>query len=185
MEEKKNKEKGFEFVVKESDVLERENFGSFEIILTKTGIIFKNYTGFCVFTTPYTTGLDGVAHETSLYSWLKYVLDMKKSTKGKENELFEGTDVTNKDYMDGLKTITESNLVKPQVVFTDFDEAVRESDHFIEWIDRQTEELKRVMGSTPPEEDLKANTELESRVAMAETLKEMTNGTVQTEERQV
>ena len=185
MEEKKNKKKGFEFVVKESDVLERENFGSFEIVLTKSGIIFKNYTGYRVFTTPYTTGLDGVAHQTSLYSWLKYVLDMKKSTKGKENELFEGTDVTIKDFMDGLKTITESNLVKPQVVFTDFDEAVRESNHFIEWIDSQTEELKRAMGSTPPEEDLKANAELESRVAMAETLKEITNGTVQTEERQV
>ena len=41
------------------------------------------------------------------------------------------------------------------------------------------------MGFTTPEEDLKANAELESRVAMAETLKEITNGTVQTEERQV
>ena len=67
---KKKKQQGFEFIIKESDVLERENFGSFEIVITKQGAIFKNYTGFRVFTTPYAVGLDGVAHETSLYAWL-------------------------------------------------------------------------------------------------------------------
>lgn len=29
---KGNKQQGFEFIIKESDVLERENFGSFEIV---------------------------------------------------------------------------------------------------------------------------------------------------------
>ena len=32
---KNKKQQGFEFIIKESDVLERENFGSFEIVITK------------------------------------------------------------------------------------------------------------------------------------------------------
>lgn len=67
---KKKETKGFEFIIEEKDVLERENFGSFEIVITKGYACFKNYTGFRVFTTPYAVGLDGVAHETSLYAWL-------------------------------------------------------------------------------------------------------------------
>ena len=92
---KKKETKGFEFIIKESDVLERENFGSFEIVVFKQGICFKNYTGYKVFTTPYAVGLDGVAHETSLYAWLRYMVDFKKSIKGKENEMFGETTSTN------------------------------------------------------------------------------------------
>lgn len=51
--EKNKKQQGFEFIIKKSDVLERENFGSFEIVITKGYACFKNYTGFRVFTTPY------------------------------------------------------------------------------------------------------------------------------------
>ena len=80
---KNKKQQGFEFIIKESDVLERENFGSFEIVITKGYACFKNYTGFQVFTTPYAVGLDGVAHETSLYAWLKYMVDFKKSIEAR------------------------------------------------------------------------------------------------------
>ena len=109
---KKKETKGFEFIIEEKDVLERENFGSFEIVITKGYACFKNYTGFRVFTTPYAVGLDGVAHETSLYAWLKYMVDFKKSIKGKENEMFGETTSTNKEFLDGMKVLTEANLIK-------------------------------------------------------------------------
>jgi hypothetical protein len=46
---KNKKQQGFEFIIEEKDVLERENFSSFEIVITKGYACFKNYTGFRVF----------------------------------------------------------------------------------------------------------------------------------------
>lgn len=181
-----NKEtKGFEFIIEEKDVLERENFGSFEIVVFKQGICFKNYTGYKVFTTPYAVGLDGVAHETSLYAWLKYMVDFKKSIKGKENEMFGETTSTNKEFLDGMKVLTEANLIKPMAVFTDIDEAQKEAENYMKWMEGQMKDLNKAMNTTPPEEDLKANAEFEQKVIMAEEAKEVFDGSVETEERQV
>lgn len=185
MKEKNEKIEGFEFVIKESDVIDRENFGSFEVVMTRQGAIFKNYTGFKVFTTPYSVGLDGVAHETSLYEWLKYIIDFKRSIAGKENEMFEGTECTNQDMLDGMKIVTEANMVKPQVVFTDFEEAQREAEHYIAWIGSMMKELDNASNAVPPEEDMKANAEFEHKIEMTGLAKEVLDGTVQTEERQV
>jgi len=174
--ESENKEaKGFEFIIEEKDVLKRENFGSFEIVVCKQGICFKNYTGFRVFTTPYSVGLDGKAHETSLYAWLKYMVDFKKSIQGKENEKFGDTDVTNQEMLDGLKITTEANLIKPMVVFTDVEEAQREALHYQEWFAKQMQDLQTAMETTPPEEDVKANAEFDQKAIMAEEAKEVFN----------
>lgn len=181
----KKETKGFEFIIEEKDVLERENFGSFEIVLLRTGAMFKNYTGFRVFTTPYAVGIDGKSHETSLYAWLNYMVDFKKSIAGKENEKFADTDITNQEMLDGLKITTEANLIKPMVVFTDFEEAQRESMHYQEWFTKQMNNLQTAMEITPTEEDLKANAEFEQKVIMAEEAKEVFDGSVETEERQV
>ena len=156
---KKKETKGFEFIIKESDVLERENFGSFEIVVFKQGICFKNYTGYKVFTTPYAVGLDGVAHETSLYAWLRYMVDFKKSIKGKENEMFGETTSTNKEFLDGMKVLTEANLIKPMTVFTDINDAQKEAENYMKWMEGQMKDLNKAMNTTPPEEDLKANAE--------------------------
>lgn len=182
---KGNKQQGFEFIIKESDVLERENFGSFEIIITKGYACFKNYTGFRVFTTPYAVGLDGVAHETSLYAWLKYMVDFKKSIVGKENEMFGDTTSTNLEFLEGMKVVTEANLIKPMAVFTDIDEAQKEAENYMKWMEGQMKDLNKAMNTTPPEEDLKANAEFEQKVIMAEEAKEVFDGSVETEERQV
>lgn len=170
---KKKETKGFEFIIEEEDVLEREGFGAFEIVLLRTGAMFKNYTGFRVFTTPYAVGIDGKAHETSLYAWLKYMVEFKKSIKGKENEKFAGTDVTNQDMLDGLKITTEANLIKPQVVFTDMEEAQREAMHYQEWFTKQMQGLQEAMGTIPPEEDVKANAEFEQKAVIADEAKEV------------
>lgn len=170
---KKEVNKSFEFIIEEKDVLERENFGSFEIVLTKQGAIFRNYTGYRVFTTPYAVGVDGVAHETSLYAWLKYMVEFKKSIKGKENDKFADTDVSNQEMLDGLKITTEANLIKPQVVFTDIKEAQREAMHYQEWLTKQMQDLQEAMAKTPQEEDVKANAEFEQNAILSEEAKEV------------
>lgn len=182
---KNKKQQGFEFIIKESDVLERENFGSFEIVIAKQGAIFKNYTGFHVFTTPYAVGLDGVAQETSLYAWLKYMVDFKKSIVGKENKMFGETGSTNMDFLEGMKVVTEANLIKPMAVFTDIDEAQKEAENYLKWMEQQMKDLDKAMNTTPPEEELKANAEFEQKAIMAEEAKEVFDGSVETEEGQV
>jgi hypothetical protein len=169
----------------EKDLLEKEEFGSFYIEIYKTGIMFSNYTGYRVFTTPYAVGLDGVAHETSLYAWLKYMVDFKKSIKDKENEMFGETTSTNKEFFDGMKVLTEANLIKPMAVFTDINEAQKEAENYMKWMEGQMKDLNKAMNTTPPEEDLKANAEFEQKVIMAEEAKEVFDGSVETEERQV
>lgn len=180
---KNKKQQGFEFIIKESDVLEREIFGSFEIVITKGYACFKNYTGFRVFTTPYAVGLDGVAHETSLYAWLKHMVDFKKSIKGKENEIFGDTTSTNQEFLDGMKVLTEANLIKPMAVFTDVNEAQKEAENYLNWIGEQMNDLDKAMNSTPPEEDLKANAEFEQKAIMAEKAKDIFDGNIKAEER--
>ena len=182
---KKKETKGFEFIIKESDVLERENFGSFEIVVFKQGICFKNYTGYKVFTTPYAVGLDGVAHETSLYAWLRYMVDFKKSIKGKENEMFGETTSTNKEFLDGMKVLTEANLIKPMTVFTDINDAQKEAENYMKWMEGQMKDLNKAMNTTPPEEDLKANAEFEQKAIIAEEAEEMFGDGTKTEEGQV
>lgn len=182
---KKKETKGFEFIIKESDVLERENFGSFEIVVFKQGICFKNYTGYKVFTTPYAVGLDGVAHETSLYAWLRYMVDFKKSIKGKENEMFGETTSTNKEFLDGMKVLTEANLIKPKTVFTDINDAQKEAENYMKWMEGQMKDLNKAMNTTPPEEDLKANAEFEQKAIIAEEAEEMFDDGTKTEEGQV
>lgn len=182
---KKKKQQGFEFIIKESDVLERENFGSFEIVVFKQGICFKNYTGYKVFTTPYSVGLDGVVHETSLYAWLRYMVDFKKSIKGKENEMFGETTSTNKEFLDGMKVLTEANLIKPMTVFTDINDAQKEAENYMKWMEGQMKDLNKAMNTTPPEEDLKANAEFEQKAIIAEEAEEMFDDGTKTEEGQV
>lgn len=174
MSEKKET-KGFEFIIEEKDVLERENFGSFEIIISKGYACFKNYTGYRVFTTPYAVGVDGKAHETSLYAWLKYMVDFKKSIKGKENEIFCDTTSTNQEFLDGMKVLTEANLTKPMSVFTDINEAQKGAENYMVWLEGQMKDLDKAMHTTPPEEDLKANAEFKQKAIIAEEAKEVFN----------
>lgn len=173
---KNKKQQGFEFIIEESDVLERENFGSFEIAICKGGCVFRNYTGYRVFTTPYAVGVDGKAHDTSLYAWLKYMVEFKKSIVGKENGKYADTDVTNQEMLDGLKIATEANLIKPMVVFTDFEEAQREALRYQEWFVKQMQDLQKAMETDPPEEDVKANAEFEHMAINAEEVEDLWDG---------
>lgn len=162
------------FVIRNSEITEQENFGSFEVIKTKRGIMFKNYNGYHVWTTPYAVGTDGKAHETSLYSWLDELLKLKKAFVGRENEkIIEGSEATKGDLLESARIATEANLVRPMVVFTDRDYAYEEAQRYIDWMKEQMEALQKAAETPAPEEDEKANAEFNAKVDAYETMHQM------------
>lgn len=165
------------FVIRSSEITEQENFGSFEVIKTKRGIMFKNYNGYHVWTTPYAVGTDGKAHETSLYKCLDELLQMKKTFKGHESEELAELDgekgTTKGDLLDAYKIVIEANLTRPMVVFIDRDYAFEEAARYIDWMKKQMEELQKASTTTPPDEDEKANAEYNAKVEAYETMQQM------------
>lgn len=162
------------FGLTDADVLSSEDFGRFEVIETKKGIIFKNYTGYRVFVTPYAVGTDGVAHEQSLYAWLRDLVAMKRMFAGHEDEpITEGAKETKGDLLEMAKITAEANCLYPMTVFTDREKATQCALTYIEWLTGQMEALKEAMASPAPEEDLKANAEFDAKVEAAETLRGM------------
>lgn len=153
----------FEFSIRENEVIERENFGAFEVVKTKKGIMYKNYTGYHIFVTPYAVGLDGKAHETSLYAWLDNLLQTKKAFDGHLEEPFEDAGITKGDLLNADKIITESNLSWPMTAFIDVEKAASFANDYMKWLNAQQEKLQKVMSEDAPEEDLKAQAEFEAR----------------------
>lgn len=165
------------FDIKSSEILEQENFGSFEVIKTKRGIMFKTYTGYHVWTTPYAVGTDGKAHETSLYKCLDELLQTNKLFKGHEDEelteLNGEKGITKGDLLNTEKIVVEANLTRPMTVFTNRDYAYTEAAKHIDWLKEQMELLQKTAEKTPPEDDEKANAEYNASVEAAETMQEM------------
>lgn len=173
----------YEFCIKEKDVLERVHFGSFEVIKTKGGIMFKNYTGYHVFTTPYAVGYDGVAHENSLYQWLDNLIEAKKLSEGRLDEQFgdefldDGRPLLMRDVYDMQKITTEANMLYPLTVFTDVNRAAEQANEQIKWLTKMSEELSEAIAdeaSLPSEEEaVRADAETGAAVLNVETFAEM------------
>ena len=70
-------------------------------------------------------------------------------------------------------------------VFTDVNEAQKEAENYMKWIEQQMNDLNKAMNTTPPEEDLKANAEFEQKAIMVEEAKEVFDGSTEAEEGQV
>lgn len=159
---KKAQSKGFEFIIESKDVIERVNFGAFEVVRTKRGILYKNYTGYSVFTTPYAIGIDGKAHNTSMYSWLDNLIKTYHVFKGHEKEPFaDGLEITKGQMFDSEKIITEVNMSYPMTAFIDIDRATKFANEHIQWMNEKQKELMGTMNKKAPEEDIKANAEFE------------------------
>ena len=62
-------------------------------------------------------------------------------------------------WLEQIKIITEANLTKPCVVFTDMDYAIEEALKHIKWLDDKTKQLQEAMTLSISEEDVKANEE--------------------------
>lgn len=163
----------YNFGIKESEIVERGDFGSFEVIKTKRGIMFKTYTGFHVWTTPYAVGTDGKAHKMSLYSWLEELLAFKLIAEGHEDELIDDTGVKKGDILEAMKITTEANLTRSMVVFTDRDYAIQEANRYMDWLKEQTDRLIKTMKEKPQEEDLKADAEFNAKIENQEIIEQI------------
>lgn len=173
----------YEFCIKQKDVIERVHFGGFEVIKTKGGIMFKNYSGFHVYTTPYSVGVDGVAHENSLYAWLDNLITTQKELSDKLDEPFgdetldDGTPLLNRDIYDMQVITTEANLLYPLTVFTDVNHAAEQANKQIQWLTEQSEKLAEAIAdeqNLPSEEEaVKADAEEGAKALVSETMAEM------------
>lgn len=144
--EKEIKSNEVVFNLESKDIVERENFGHYEIILTKKGALFKTYTGFHVWASRYVLGVDGKAGDMSLFSWLNALIRMKKEITGHEKEPYEGnSDITKEDMLESLKIITEANLTAPMTVFANEERAIKAAQSHIDWLKGYMEKLDSEM----------------------------------------
>ena len=153
-----------------SDIEKQEDFGTFTITRTKYCIAYTNHVGYTVITKPYTTTPEAKGTNLSLYTWLNYVLDTKDYLDAHKDEKYENSDITNGQFLEVLKVVTEANITKPCVVFTNIDYAMEEANKHIVWLDNMAKELQYAMSKTPHEEDVKANEEAFGEAIASENL---------------
>ena len=171
---KKNVNNKAGYVVKPvavKDIEKEADFGTFKITRTRECIAYTNYVGYSVTTKPYTTTPDGKATELSLYAWLNYALEQKEYLEQHKDEKHPDLDFTNGEWLEQIKVITEANLTKPCVVFTDADYAMEEALNHIKWLNDKAKLLQDTMTVTPPEENEKANEEEFGRAVGDENLR--------------
>lgn len=149
------------------------DFGRFIVVILKDGAIFHTHIGFEVRCKAWMMTMDGETCQTSLYVWLCNIVDMKKETKGKENEIFPGTDVTYLDMLDSMAIITEANLCHSITAFTDINKSVSFANEHLDWLVNQTKQLEAAIQSEvkdETEDDIKKNFEHGQQAIMAEQL---------------
>lgn len=177
MAKKKDMNKLREFSIASKDITEVADFGSFEIIKTKQGVMFKTYRGYHVWCTPYVTDLEGKAQYNSLYAWQMNLMEAKKAYDGEHrDEPLPDLGITKGDMLDAMKIITEVNLMHPVTAFVDADEAASYASKRMEWMGEMQEKLEEAMRATvteETEEDIKANAEHDLKAIEGEAIAEM------------
>ena len=121
------------------------------------------------------TSLEGKAGESSLYSWLNYALEMHEELTEHKDEINPQLGVKNEDWLNAVKIITEANMTRPCVVFTDTDLAVSEANRHMQWLDEKMKLLYKTMQAEPPAADPKADAEEFSKAIAQENLENVLN----------
>lgn len=181
MEEKINKEKMekssegnlFLFQVNENEVIDCTDFGSFEVVRTKRGIMFRTYTGYHIWTSPYAVGVDGTPHHNSLYSWLDNLVEMSKAYSGHEDEIFDkdNPDITTGDILESQKIMTVANLTMPLTIFIDPDKAADAANSYMKWLDDMQNKLLATIGGGVPDDINEAEYAIErTKAEVSDTL---------------
>lgn len=164
------------------DIVKQADFGTFKITKTRECIAYTNYVGYAVITKPYTTTPEGNATELSLYAWLNYVLDIKEYLDAHDEELYEDLGITCGEWLETLKVVTEANITKPCVVFTDSNYAMEEADKHIKWLNEKSKQLMEAMSAPVSEEDEKANEEEFGRAIDADNASNILNDEIENNE---
>lgn len=176
MTNKKQKENfvPFNFAIKNEDIIERKAFGSFEVIKTDKGIMFKSYTNYHVWTSPYAVDKEGKAVYNSLYRWLDNLLKSKNAVE--EGKKLNIGGVSDEDILDFETILTESILLHPLTAFVDVDRASQFALDYMEWLKNKQNELSASMENLTEEssDDVEKFTAEETeRIDREEELKEV------------
>lgn len=160
------------FEVKRKDISYVADFGRFEVVVCKGGVIFRTHLGFMLWCTPWVASFDGTSGRSSLYEWLTNLASLKKESEGRESLPYpDDPSVTYGDVLDSMALITESNLTHPTVAFIDLEDASRFAKQYIDWLIAKTKELDAAMSAPvadESEEDLRRNFEHGQAAVMAE-----------------
>lgn len=152
----------FEHFLLKGEVEEHAVFNRFEVFVTKRAAVYHSYNGYWVSVTPFSKGLDGHAHDTTLYQWLVNLVATKKAAEGHEDDVFEDG-YTYRDLLDADEIVTWANMMYPTVVFADVNKAYEQANEHMKWLMAQAEELDKAMSAPASEPDLRADIEAEAQ----------------------
>lgn len=166
----------FQFHINPTEVVKQRNFGAYEVVKVKGGIIFRTYTGYMLYFSEFTTDKDGKASPLTAYLWLDNMLNIADYAEKNGQEMFPDTDMTYIDVLNYYQIVTEANLTYPLVAFIDVDKATEFADKHIKWLADKAEQLESaVFGEVKEEteEDVKKNVENAEKAVMAEDIKQI------------
>ena len=163
--------------IDEDKLVDAADFESFVVLILKDGAIFRNSMGFEVRCKAWC--YDPTADQsrsTSLYSWLCNLVELKKSSVGREDEEFPETGTTYGELVESLSFMTVTNMLYPLTAFTDVDKASEYANRRFEWLVEKTKELDAAMSADVKEEsadDLRKDFEDGTRASFAEDVQKM------------
>lgn len=163
--------------IDEDKLVDAADFESFVVLILKDGAIFRNSMGFEVRCKAWC--YDPTADQsrsTSLYSWLCNLVELKKSSVGREDEEFPETGTTYGELVESLSFMIVTNMLYPLTAFTDVDKASEYANRRFEWLVEKTKELDAAMSADVKEEsadDLRKDFEDGARASFAEDVRKM------------
>ena len=175
------RENGEPYEMHFGDLVEKVHFGAFAVVMTTRGALFETYTGYHVWTTPYSSGIGGETREKSLYAWLRNLVDFKKMAEGHEREPFPRSDggdgeMTKGDVLETMKVMTEANLTRPMVIFTSADRAMEAAVEHVKWLREMADKLQDSVSGLKTSDGLdeaRSMAEVAGDVSRAEAVREL------------
>lgn len=163
--------------IDEDKLVDAADFDSFVVLILKDGAIFRNSMGFEVRCKAWCYDPTAAqSRSTSLYSWLCNLVELKKSSVGREDEEYPETGTTYGYLVESLSFMTVTNMLYPLTVFTDVDKASEYANRRFEWLVEKTKELDAAMSADVKEEsadDLRKDFEDGARASFAEDVRKM------------
>lgn len=163
--------------IDEDKLVDAADFESFVVLILKDGAIFRNSMGFEVRCKAWCYDPTAAqSRSTSLYSWLCNLVELKKSSVGREDEEYPETGTTYGSLVESLSFMTVTNMLYPLTAFTDVDKASEYANRRMEWLIEKTKELDAAMSAEVKEEsadDLRKDFEDGARASFAEDVQKM------------
>ncbi|MCF0201757.1 MAG: hypothetical protein HUK08_00190 [Bacteroidaceae bacterium] len=136
----------FEYFLLRDEVTDHVLFRHFEVFITSRAAVFHAFNGYWLSASQYTSGIDGHAHQATLYQWLVDLCAMKRLADERGDEVAEqSSGYTFRDLLEADEIVTWANIMQPSCVFADVSEAYKSANAHLEWLNRQSQELADAM----------------------------------------